>query len=58
MPEYKLRQLREHLPGEALKVVESIGHSATTYEVAMARLECKLDGERRKIALQLEELEI
>ena len=52
--EYRLLQLREHLPGEALKVVESIGHSATTYEAAMARLERKLDGERRKIALQLE----
>ena len=56
-PEYKLLQLRQNLSGEALKVKESLGHSAAAYEPAMARLERKFGGERRKIALQLEELE-
>ena len=33
-PEYKLLQLRQSLTGEALKVVQGLGHSATAYEVA------------------------
>ena len=37
--------------------MEPLGHSAAAYEAAMARLERKFGGERRKIALQLEELE-
>ena len=56
-PEYKLLQLRQHLSGGALKVVKHLGHSAAAYEAAMARLEGKFGGERRKIALQMEELE-
>ena len=56
-PEYKLLQLRQHLSREALKVVEPLGHSAAAYEAALTRLERKFGGERRKIALQLEELE-
>ena len=31
-PEYKLLQLRQYLSGEALKVVEPLGHSATAKE--------------------------
>ena len=38
-PEYKLLQLRQSLTGEALKVVQGLGHSATAYEVAKERLE-------------------
>ena len=51
-PDYKLLQLRQHLSGEALKIVEPLGHSA-----AIALLERKFGGERRKLALHLEELE-
>ena len=51
--EYKLLQLRQHLSGEALKIVEPLGHSAATYEAAIARLEWKCGGGRRKIALHL-----
>ena len=56
-PDYKLLQLRQHLSGEALKIVEPFGHSAAAYEVAIAPLERKLGGERRKLALHLDELE-
>ena len=56
-PEYKLLQLREYLGGDALKVVENLGHSAAAYEAAKSRLERKYGGERRQMALHLEELE-
>ena len=36
--EYKLLQLRQCLSGEALKVIESLGHSAAAYEAAKDRL--------------------
>ena len=56
-PAHKLLQLRQHLSGEALKIVEPLGHSAATYEAAIALLERKFGGERQKLALHLEELE-
>ena len=56
-PEYKLLQLRQYLSGEALKVIENLGHSATAYEAAKGRLERKYGGKRRKFALYLEEIE-
>lgn len=31
-PEYKLLQLRQCLSGEALNVIENVGHSATAYQ--------------------------
>ena len=40
-PEYKLLRLRECLQGEALKVIEHLGHSVAAYEAAKSRLECK-----------------
>ena len=55
--EYKLLQLSQYLPGEALKVVEPLGHSAAAYEMAKERLERKFGGKRHQIALHLEELE-
>ena len=54
--EYKLLQLRQSLTGDALKAVENLGHSPEAYEVAKERLERKFGGERRQIALHLEEL--
>lgn len=56
-PEYKLLQLKKYLPGEALAVVESSGHSAEAYEAAKSRLERKFGGQRRQINLHLEELD-
>ena len=47
-PEYKLLQLQQHLSGEALKIVQPLGRSATAYEAAIALLERKFGGERRK----------
>ena len=32
--EYKLLQLRKCLAGEALRAIESLGHSATAYHTA------------------------
>ena len=55
--EYKFLQLRQCLSGEALKVIESLGHSAAAYEAAKDRLERKFGGERRQIALYLEEID-
>lgn len=55
--EYKLLQLRQYLSGEALKVIENLGHSATAYEAAKERLERKYGGRRRQIAIYLEELD-
>ena len=43
-PEYKLLQLRQHLSGEALKIVEPLGHSAAAYEAAIILLERKFGG--------------
>ena len=54
--EYKLLQLRQSLDGEALKVIEGLGHSAAAYNVALQRLERKFGGSRRQVALYLEEL--
>ena len=56
-PDYKLLQLRQHLSGEALKIVEPLGHSAAANEAAIALLEREFGGERQKLALHLEELE-
>ena len=44
-PEYKLLQLRQHLSGEAIKIMEPLGHSAAAYEAAIALRERKFGGE-------------
>ena len=44
--EDKLLQLRQYLSGEALKVIDSLGHSATAYKAAKERLERKFGGAR------------
>ncbi|CAB4021266.1 Hypothetical predicted protein, partial [Paramuricea clavata] len=56
-PEYKLLQLRQCLSGEALRTIQNLGKSAASYEAAKTRLERKFGGQRRKIALYLEQLE-
>ena len=55
--EYKLMQLRQYVSVEALKVIDSFGHSAATYQAAKDRLDRKYGGKRRQIALYHEELE-
>ena len=55
--EYKLLQLRQNLSGDALKVIENLGHSATAYEAAKERLERKYGGKRRQISIYLEDLD-
>ena len=46
-----------YLQTVALKSVETLGHSEAAYKAAKERLERKFGGQRRKIALHLEELE-
>ena len=55
--EYKLLQLKKHLSGEALKSVESLGHSREACEAAKSRLERKYGGQRCQIYLYMEELD-
>ena len=55
--EYKLLQLRQCLAGDALKAIESLGHSATAYQTAKERLDRKFGGQRRQIALYLEDID-
>ena len=54
--EFKLLRLRECLQGEALKVIENLGHSPAAYDAAKSRLERKYGGTRRALTLRLEEL--
>ena len=44
--EYKLLQLKQCLADEALKAIESLGHSATAYKAAEDTLERKFGGQR------------
>ncbi|KAK6178336.1 hypothetical protein SNE40_013135 [Patella caerulea] len=55
--EYKLLQLRQYLSGEALKCVDNLGHSATSYAAAKQRLDRKYGGKRRQINIFLEEID-
>ena len=55
--EYKLLQLCQYLTGDALKVIENLGHSANAYEAAKERLDRKYRGKCRQIAIYLEDLE-
>ncbi|CAC5400677.1 unnamed protein product [Mytilus coruscus] len=55
--EYKLLQMRQYVKGEALQVIENLGHSAVAYDAAKERLERKYGGQRRQITLYIEELE-
>ena len=45
------------MAGEALKCISSLGYSPAAYEAAKARLERKFGGERRRVAIRVEELE-
>ena len=56
-PKYKLLWLGSYLKGEALKVAESLGHSAVASEAAKERLERKYGGKCRQIAMNMEEID-
>ena len=49
--------MREYFSGEALKMIDCLGYSAAAYDTAKAKLERKFGGVRRKVALNLEEIE-
>ena len=55
--EYNLLQLKQCLAGEALKVIESLGHCAAAYQATKERLERKFGAQRQQIAIYLEEVD-
>ena len=55
-PEYKLLLLRQSLTGEALRVIQGLGHSAAAHDVAKERLERMFGGESRCLVLRMEEI--
>ena len=55
--EYKFLQLKKYLSGEALKAVESLGHSPEAHETAESRLERKYGGQHCQVNLYMEELD-
>ena len=55
--EYKLLQLRQCLSGEALNVIENLGHSTAAYEAAKERLERRYGGKRRQVAIYLNDID-
>ena len=55
--EYKLLRLRQCLSGEALNIIESMGHSAAAYEAAKERLEWRYGGKRRQVTIYIEDLD-
>eukprot|EP00795_Rhopilema_esculentum_P004153 gene4153-20335_t len=55
-PEFKLLQLRQHLPAAALEAIENDGFSGAACEAAKERLERKFGGRRRGIGIHLEDL--
>ena len=55
--EYKLLHLRQCLSGEALNVIENLGHSAAAYEADKERLERRYGGKRRQVGIYLNDLD-
>ena len=55
-PETKMLQLRQYLTGEPLHAIDSFGYSAAAYDAAKKLLVRKYGGERRRVALHVEEL--
>eukprot|EP00117_Sycon_ciliatum_P035424 scpid12780/ scgid2970/ len=55
--ESKMLRLRQYLKGEPLKAIDSFGYSAAAYEAAKALLQRKYGGERRRVAIHLEEID-
>lgn len=45
------------MAGDALRAIENLRHSAYAYEAAKCRLDRKFGGLRRKMTLQLEEID-
>ena len=56
-PEVKLLHLRQYLKGEALASIESLGFTASAYQAAIARLDRKFGGDRRQVAVYLDQIE-
>ncbi|XP_065192504.1 uncharacterized protein LOC135823588 [Sycon ciliatum] len=56
-PQYKLLQLRQYLAGDALTAIERFGYSPSAYDAAKKLLERKYGGERRRVALHIEQID-
>ncbi|XP_065192482.1 tyrosine-protein phosphatase non-receptor type 23-like [Sycon ciliatum] len=55
--EMKMLQLRQYLSGEALAVVQTLGFTPSAYSAARRRLEKRYGGQRRMVAVHMQELE-
>ncbi|XP_065196475.1 uncharacterized protein LOC135827967 [Sycon ciliatum] len=55
--EMKMLQLRQYLSGEALAVVQNLGFTPSAYSAARRRLEKRYGGQRRLVAVHMQELE-
>ena len=55
-PEYKMVHLRRCLSGDAKKAVRDLGCSDISYTVALQRLERRYGGDRRKKAIQRDDI--
>jgi hypothetical protein len=55
--QYKLLQLKNVLAKGPLDFVSSLGHGKGAYQAALNRLDRKFGGERRALALRMEELD-
>ena len=54
---YKLLQLKQCLAGGALRAIKGLSHSAAAYQAVKERLERKFGGQRRQLAIYLEEID-
>ena len=49
--------MKKYLGGEPLHLVNRFGHSAAAYTIAKEKLEKKFSGQKRQMAIYLDELE-
>ena len=49
--------MRQYIRGDALKLIEGLGHSGYAYQAAKERLERKYGGQQRKILLHIDQSE-
>ncbi|XP_065194926.1 uncharacterized protein LOC135826224 [Sycon ciliatum] len=55
--ECKMLRLRQYVQGEPLKAIDRFGYTIAAYDAAKALLHRKYGGERRRVAIHLEEIE-
>ena len=56
-PQYKLLQMHQYMSGEPLVLVEKLGFSDYACEAAKMKLERKYGGHRRRVDIEMDEIE-